>query len=166
MTRTFFCWKLKKIKDLQTPWISEAMRKFSKQKQKVYIKFLKSKNIEDELIYKNYKNLFWKIKQKIQPKLLFEPISKTQKMADLERNHRKSSKEKLVSTNNTWNGKQHLKWKIISNKNAVAGEFNTFFKNIGPNLANEIPQISKTFDQYFSPVDTLVDQYVLPMILP
>ena len=87
-------------------------------------------------------------------------------MADLERNHRKSSKEKLVSTNNTGNGKQHLKWKIISNKNAVAGEFNTFFKNIGPNLANEIPQISKTFDQYFSPVDTLVDQYVSPMILP
>ena len=39
--------------------------------------------------------------------------------------------------------------RIISNKNAIAGEFNTFFTNIGPNLANEIPQISKTFDQYF-----------------
>ena len=64
MTRTFFCWKLKKIKDLQTPWMSEAMRKSSQQTQKLYIKFLKSKNIEDELIYKNYKNLFEKLSKK------------------------------------------------------------------------------------------------------
>ena len=56
--------------------------------------------------------------------------------------------------------------RIISNKNAIAGELSTFFTNIGPNLANEIPQISKTFGQYFSPADTLVDQYVSSMILP
>ena len=74
-------------------------------------------------------------------------------MADLERNHRKSSEEKSVSTNNTWN-------RIISDKNAIAQEF-TFFMNIGPNPANKIPQIIKTFDHYFSPVDTQINQHDL-----
>ena len=46
--------------------------------------------------------------------------------------------------------------RIISDKHAIAEEFNTFFTNIGPNLANRIPKISKTFDQYFSPVDTQI----------
>ena len=45
-----------KLKDLRTPWMSKAMKKSSKQKQNLYIKFLKSKNPENELIYKNYKN--------------------------------------------------------------------------------------------------------------
>ena len=43
---------------------------------------------------------------------------------------------------------------IISDKNTIAEEFNTFFTNIGTNLSKKIPQISKTFDQYFSPVNT------------
>ena len=50
-------------------------------------------------------------------------------MVGLKRNHRKSSEEKSVSTNDTGNGKRNYK--------------------IGPNLTNKIPQISKTFDQYF-----------------
>ena len=40
------------------------MRKFSKQKQELSIKFLRSKNPEDELIYNNYKNLFEKFSKK------------------------------------------------------------------------------------------------------
>ena len=53
-----------KLKDLQTPWMSKAMRKSSKQKQKLYIKFLKNNNPEDELIYKNYKIFFEKLRKK------------------------------------------------------------------------------------------------------
>ena len=49
---------------------------------------------------------FPKIKEKIEAKLSLEPIRKTQRqckttMADLERNHKKSSEEILVSTSNT-----------------------------------------------------------------
>ena len=36
----------------------------------------------------------------------------------------------------------------MSDKNSVAE---------GPHLANKIPQISKTFDQYFSPIDTQIN---------
>ena len=48
---------------------------------------------------------------------------------------------------------------IISDINAIDVEFNTFFTNICPNLANKIPQISKKFDQYFSLVDTGINHY-------
>ena len=36
-----------------------------------------------------------------------------------------------------------------------------FFTNIGPNLPNKIPQLSKTFDHYFSPVDTQINHHDL-----
>ena len=38
--------------------------KSSKQKQKLYIKFLKNKSIQNEQIYKNYKHLFEKLSKK------------------------------------------------------------------------------------------------------
>ena len=49
--------------------------------------------------------------------------------------------------------------RIISDKNAIAEEFDAFFTNIGQNLANKIPQISTTFDQYFTPVDTQINHH-------
>ena len=58
--------------------------------------------------------------------------------------------QSLPTTLETENG-------IISDKNTIAEEFNTFFTNIGPNLSKKIPQISETFDQYFSPVDTQIN---------
>ena len=42
----------------------ERYKKILKTKIKLYIKFVKSKNPEDELIYKNYKNLFEKLRKK------------------------------------------------------------------------------------------------------
>ena len=130
MTRTFFCWKLKKIKDLQTPLMSEAMRKSSKQKQKLYIKFLESKNIEDELIYKNYKNLFEKLSKKFKQNYYSNLLAKHKRWQiskEITGNFQKKN-QSLPTT-------LEMENRIISNKNAIAGEFNTFFTNIGPNLA-------------------------------
>ena len=53
--------------------------------------------------------------------------------------------------------------RIILDKNAIAEEFITFFANIAPNLANKIPQVSKTFDQFFFPVDTQIDCHDLTL---
>ena len=62
-------------------------------------------------LHKKLLKPFRKIKEKIQAKLLFEPNRKTQRqckttMVSIERNHRKISKEKSVSTNYTENGKR------------------------------------------------------------
>ena len=51
------------LNDLPTPWISKAMIKSLKEKLKLYIKILKSKNSEDELIFKNQKSLFKKLRK-------------------------------------------------------------------------------------------------------
>ena len=51
------------LNDLPTPWISKAMIKSLKEKLKIYIKILKSKNSEDELIFKNQKSLFKKLRK-------------------------------------------------------------------------------------------------------
>jgi hypothetical protein len=53
-----------KKKELKNPWMTSNLIKSSKRKQKLYIKFLKSKNDEDEKTYKTYKQFFQKnIKQ-------------------------------------------------------------------------------------------------------
>ena len=53
-----------KPKNLETSWFSKGLKKSSKTKQKLYIKFLKNKSAESEEKYKNYKNLFEKLKIK------------------------------------------------------------------------------------------------------
>ena len=53
-----------KHKNLKTPWFSKGLKKPSKIKQRLYIKFLKNKSAECEEKYKNYKNLFEKLKIK------------------------------------------------------------------------------------------------------
>ena len=47
-----------KNKDLQSPWITKEIRRSSKHKQRLYEKFLKSRNEKNELEYKNYKHIF------------------------------------------------------------------------------------------------------------
>ena len=39
-----------KVKDLEAPWISKGLKNSPKQKQKLYIKFLKNKSIQNEHI--------------------------------------------------------------------------------------------------------------------
>ena len=53
-----------KDKDIKSPWISKGLKKSSKTKQRLYIKFLKTKTLEDESKYKSYKSLFEKLRKK------------------------------------------------------------------------------------------------------
>ena len=51
-----------KRKDFLSPWITKGLKKSSKRKQKLYVKFLKTKSFKAEKKYKTYKNLFEKLK--------------------------------------------------------------------------------------------------------
>ena len=53
-----------KDKDIKSPWISKTLKKPSKAKQRLYIKFLQTKTVEDESKYKNCKSLFEKLRKK------------------------------------------------------------------------------------------------------
>ena len=50
-----------KDKDIKSPWICKGLKKSTKTKQRLYIKFLKK--VEDESNYKNYKSLLEKLKK-------------------------------------------------------------------------------------------------------
>ena len=54
-----------KDKDIKSPWIGKGLKKSSKKKQKLYIKFLKTKTLEDEFKYKTYKSLCEKLIKKL-----------------------------------------------------------------------------------------------------
>lgn len=58
-----------KEKNLQSPWMSNGLIKSSKRKQKLYEKCIKKRTYENEMRYKNHKNLFEEIKH--QSKKLF-----------------------------------------------------------------------------------------------
>ena len=72
-----------KRKQLLSPWITKGLNKSAKQKQKLYIKFLKHPTYVNETKYKDYKNLFEKIKNK----------SKIQHFSSLLKKHQNNSKE-------------------------------------------------------------------------
>ena len=53
-----------KDKDIKSPWINKGLKRSSKTKQRLYTKFLKTKILEVESKYKNYKSLFEKLGKK------------------------------------------------------------------------------------------------------
>ena len=44
----------------------------------------------------------------------------------------------------------------ISGKEEIANEFNTFFTNIGPELAKKVPNASRPFESYFKKVEAIM----------
>ena len=137
-----------KTKDLLTPWMTKGMKKSSKQKQKLYIKYLKRKNEASEIEYKNYKNLFEKLRKK----------SKQSYYASLIEQHKGNSRK-------TWQIMKELTGKkknksgylpkmlksdkgLIFKQEEIANNLNNFFTNVGSNLANKIPNAQKCFKDY------------------
>ena len=120
------------LKDLPTPWISNAMIKFLKQKLKLYIGILKSKNLEDELIFKNQKSLFEKLRKEYKQNYCSNLLEKDkdtakqrrQVLKKVARKLQKKKKKNQSTTLETENG-------IVFDKNAVAGKFNTFLSKFG-----------------------------------
>ena len=53
-----------KNKDIKSPWICKGLKNSSKTTQRLYIKFIKTKTLEDESKYKNYKSFFEKLRKK------------------------------------------------------------------------------------------------------
>ena len=131
--------KFVKNKDLSSPWMTKGMKKSSKQKQKLYIKFLKHNTEASKIEYKNYKNLFEKLRKK----------SKQSYYSSLINQHKNNS-GKIWQIMKEIIGKKKSKSdslpkmlkcgeKSIHSQELIANEFNNFFTNVGPSLANKIP---------------------------
>ena len=118
--------------------MSKAMKKSSRQKQRLFIKFLKQKTPESETDYKNYKNLFEKLKRKSKQLYYSSLLNKYQN------NSKKTwqiMKEITGKLKNKWNNfPKMLKTdrRIIYNDTEIAEEFNLFFTSIRPKIADKI----------------------------
>ena len=134
-----------KLKDLQTSWMWKVMRKSTKQKQNLYIKFLKRKNPEDELIYKSYKNLFEKPRKKSKQNYYSNLLEKHKDNAKQRWQILKEITRKVQKKNQSLPTTLETENRIISDKNhhdLTLKEFETAYKSLKRNKASGIDDIN------------------------
>ena len=144
-----------KIKHLQTPWFTKGMKKSSKKKQKLYIKFLKGKIPESE--YKDYKNLFEKLKQKSKQMHYSSLISKYQNNAKKTWQVMKEITGKIKDKSNNLPKMIKTDKGVIYDDKEIAEEFNEFFTNVGQRLAANIPDVATTFEDYLTESENQIE---------
>ena len=153
------CFPIKMFKEgyrTRKPWLSEEMKRSIKVKNKLYMHYKKSGNREDEMVYKKYRNNLNKIlieaERKHYESLLNENKSNLKKSWCILKEV--SNKKKASNTCSRFlvNGQ------ITNDKNKIANGFNKYFINIGPNLANIIPDNNK------SPTTYMVDRVLESMV--
>ena len=111
--------------------MTKGVVKSSKKKQRLYVKFLKNRNHEKELNYKQYKTLFQSLKSKSK-----------KNVGCYKRNNWKQNSHQRPSSQFYHGEKQrNIRQEIVET-------FNNYFVNIGPNLAASIPERKMTFQNY------------------
>ena len=137
-----------KTKNLLSPWLTKGLRKSSKRKQKLYEKFLKKRNLANEMAYKSYKNLFEKLKKNSKRSYYQEKFKKCKGnikstwkimkeiVGKAKINHKNLPKQLVINN------------KKITDKTEIANNFNEFFANVGPKLAEKIPDVNEKFESY------------------
>ena len=136
-----------KDQDIKSPWISKGLKKSSKKKQKLHIKFLNTKSLEDEFKYKTYKNLSEKLGKK----------AKSTYYSNLLHTYKTDSKWHWQVRKNTTGNKKKIKFPpreikvdktIMLNSQDIAKEFNKFFTSVGPKLAKKIANTEEHFKTF------------------
>ena len=138
------CFPMKTFKQgyrTRKPWLSEGMKKSIKTKNKLYKQYKKTGSIEHESVYKQYRNNLNKLltaAERSHYETLFnetkDNLKKSWRILKQVINKKKdtSSCSKFLVNQET-----------TTDKNKIAKGFNQYFINIGPTLANKIPQDNK-----------------------
>ena len=147
-----------KTKILLRPWITKGIKKSSNRKQKLYENILKKKSPKNEKEYKDYKQLFEKIKKDFKKKYFQEKF--TFYKNDI-KNTWKTLKDVIGKTKINENRipkKIALENKEITDQKTIAKKSNEFYVNIRPNLSSKIPQNINDFKSYLADITTLFDE--------
>ena len=122
------------------PWLTHSLKKQIKNKNKLYIKMRRYPTKENELNYKQYRNTLNHILRKTErdhvQQLLTQyksNLSKTWKILKNILNKNKPKKSQTFFKQGT---------DIIDDPKLIAEHFNSFFVNVGSNLAKKIPNTS------------------------
>ena len=123
----------------EKPWITKGINNACKKKNLLYKKILKDRNKDSEIKYKKYKNKLTNI-------IRTSKKDYYHKLLDYHKNNIQGTWKTLNSIIKNGTGKDGYpnyfknKNKIMENPKEIANEFNNFFVNVGPNLANEIEE--------------------------
>ena len=150
-----------KTKDLKSPWITAGIKKSSKQKQRLYTKFLKNRNQKNETQYKNYKKLFESTKRHSKKPHFSKLILKYKNNIKKTRQIIKEALGKEKCNQHRFPMKILVDRKSITNIPSVAKNFNKSFNEIGPNLANKINPPRKHFHEYLKEYHTCQPENVI-----
>ncbi|ELU02007.1 hypothetical protein CAPTEDRAFT_192879 [Capitella teleta] len=120
------------------PWLTDAMKNSIKMKNKLYCKYLKTKNPNDQKQYKSYKITLRSILYKA------ERTHYDQLFCRNKNNLRKSWEViKTVIHKQKFNNKQQYNMEVNGKKTSdldiITKHFNEYFINVGPNLSKSIP---------------------------
>lgn len=118
-----------------------------RKKNTLYRQFIKSRSVQSEMRYKRYRNKLNSIlndcKKEYYSKLLAENMNYTKKLWDVlnKVTNNKSTKPSYPPYFKDNNRQE-------DDMGVVAEKFNTFFVNVGPNLAKDIPDTSLQWDHF------------------
>ena len=137
-----------KDEDTKSPWITKSLRRSSKKKQKLYIKFLKAKTLEDEFKYKSYKSLFEKLRKKAKTTYYSKLLHKNKTDSKGTWQFMKEITGKQKTNSNLLPQEIKVDKTIMQNSKDIAKEFNKSFTSVGSKLAKKIPNTAKEFQDF------------------
>ncbi|XP_065662942.1 uncharacterized protein LOC136085555 [Hydra vulgaris] len=150
-----------KPKTLKNPWITKGLKKSSKIKQNLYIKYLKTKSHANLRIYKNYKTLFEKIRKNLKKNYYSNLITKYKNdskqiwkiLKEITGNQKTCSNflPKMIKINNI----------CVYEPNEIAEEFNKYFTDVGSRLADRIPSTNISFNDFLTTSNNLLSPHGL-----
>jgi len=139
--------KVRCYSNLHKPWITPAIQKSIKRKNYLYRSSLKSKSPYSENKYKTYKNKLTSIIRIAEKDYYYNKfdmakgnIGKTWTII----------KDLINLKNDRYQAVPELKVlsSVINNEQAISSAFNEYFVNIGPSLANKIPNVEGHVTDY------------------
>ena len=145
------CFPLKTYKTgykTRKPWLTEGLKKSIDKKNKLYFRKQKTKKPEHEILYKKYRNNLNKLMHSAEQQYYEARLEQN-------KNNLKGSwrilKEILNKKKNTPScSRFHMNNKITNSKEKIANGFNSFFTNVGPNLAKNIPSDPRSPEIYMT----------------
>ena len=139
-----------KDKDINSIWISKGLKKSSKKIQKLDIKFLKTKTLEDEFKYKTYESLFEKLRKKAKTtyysKLIYKYKTDSKRTWQVMKKMTGKQKTKL----NLLPQQIKVDKTIIKNPRDIAKEFNKFFTSAGLKLTKKSQTLKKKIQHFLT----------------
>ena len=143
------CFPIKYIKQgykNRKPWLNKALKKSIKIKNCLFKRYKKYENIELGKKYREYRNT-------LNGLLRFAEKDHYATLLDMNKSNLRNSWRILKEVINkkkrsTVSSKFIVNNSVITDKKSVANGFNTFFTNIGPTLANNIPSTTLSATNY------------------